>query len=86
MVLFENGEMLNLRMDECWCFDADLKMGLSSRAREWGDVPDVELQIPDSHEIQRACQAIRSRWSSREELLRKFRAKMACESGVCRNH
>ena len=78
--------MLKLGMDKCWCFDTDSGMGFSSRAQEMGDFPIIELQVPESDEKRRACQAIRNRWSSREELLRKFRAEMACESGVCRNH
>ena len=85
-MFFENGIMLNLRIDERECLDANLENCLTSTAMYRGHETVFENQVPSSDEIQKACRAIRSRWDSREEFLRRLRANMACESGVCRNH
>ncbi len=85
VVLFENGSMLNLRVDEGGRFDAEPGIGLSPTV-VFGDASAAQGQMPDSDEIKRACQAIRSRWSLREEKLRKLRSRVALETGVCRNH
>lgn len=85
-MFFENGIMLNLRIDERECLGANFENYLTSTAMFRGCETVVEIQVPNRDEIQRACWAIRSRWDSREEFLRRLRANMACESGVCRNH
>ena len=69
-------------MDECRCFDTDLGMGFSLRSPELGDFPIIELQIPASDEIRRACHAVRIRLISNEELLRKFRAEISSGNGL----
>ncbi len=86
-VLFENGNMLNLRVDDGERFDAGSGTGLSPTVMVFlGDVSVSQVQSPNSDEIKRACQAIRNRWCLQEEKLRKLRSRVAIETGVCRNH
>lgn len=86
VVLFENGKMSYLIMGEGECYGVNLDVCLTSKALNAGDTMDSEAWVPDREEIERECRLIRSRWDSREQLLRKLRAMMACESGICRNH
>ena len=78
--------MSYLIMGEGECYGANLDVCLTSKALNVGDTMDPEAWVPDREEIERECRLIRSRWDSREQLLRKLRAMMACESGICRNH
>lgn len=47
---------------------------------------EAELDCTPSPEaIRRKCESIKAGWDMREKFLRKLRADIACESGVCRN-
>jgi hypothetical protein len=78
--------MLNLRLNRGCSFDAESGISLPFIKPGCRGELAVEMQAPGSDQIQRRCRTIRRRWSPREELLRKFRAKMACQFGVFRNH
>ena len=43
-------------------------------------------RIPTAEEIRFQCQRLQANWDEREKLLRRFRAQMACQYGVCRNN
>ncbi|MFK7768948.1 MAG: hypothetical protein AB8B55_17130 [Mariniblastus sp.] len=41
--------------------------------------------FPTPDDIQAQCQAVQLVWDDRERELRRIRAQMACQFGVCRN-
>ena len=45
---------------------------------------DQEL-TPSPERIRKECESIQLEWDDRERFLRKLRAQVACEFGVCRN-
>ena len=42
-------------------------------------------KVPSPETIRCECESIKSGWDDRERFLRKLRAQVACEFGVCRN-
>ncbi len=41
--------------------------------------------IPSQSQILSQCKTIQAGWDEREKTLRRLRAELACELGVCRN-
>jgi hypothetical protein len=44
-----------------------------------------EEQAPSPAQIRLLCEEIQAGWDEREKVLRRLRAELACELGVCRN-
>ena len=71
----EEGYRFNVPPNENW---------LPSPYSLFDNETDVE-SAPSPEVIRRQCESFQLQWDDREKFLRKLRADVACEFGVCRN-